>query len=1182
MREYRSGRGIGREDSPRAKSMAGDSVRIADLHHIPERYLRSVHLERDFNDSTLLRQYVVTPPIVQAMVRILEGLRPGATRRAWRITGDYGVGKSSFALLLSHLLRDPSVPALTSLKQALGLRVQGLRLQRLAPILLTGARESFGSSIASGLARAFASQRTPPRHVRALQQLQRQAARVNRERGGGGLVELLERANEHSRALGFAGLLLVVDELGKLLEHAALHPDREDVYSIQQLAEAAARSGSEPLVIVGILHQGFHAYAERLPATVRHEWDKVAERFDEIVFDQPLAHTAALVSAALNVDVARVPVTIRNFARMVNEETFATKWYDGAATQPIMVDPVGLYPLHPTVLPVLTRFFARFGQHERSLFSLLLSGEPFGLQAFALRQATGREWYRIADFFDYVRAVFGHRLAGASYRSHWARIVGIVDSIRDVTPMELRVVKTVAVLNVLDAEHLLATDVVLAATVDAQNGSEDASSAVRALKQRGILFDRGAAGGYCLWPSTSANLDAAFQAASQALGQPGNVAQHIGPYLDPSSLVARRHYIETGTLRHFEVRYVAGSSLVQGVAEETSADGLIVVVLCDDSIDRQAAIANAAELGRGRPDVLIAIPQPLLGLAGDLHDARCWEWVQRNTPEVGGDQFASAEVARQVTNARQALQRRLAEFIGFRGGASSSTVSWWRDGNPLQMPVERGVLGVLSRICDELYAEAPRIRNELLNRRILSSPAFAARMRLIEHMFSHTSQPVLGIDPAKAPPEKSMYLSVLAAGSIHRLIGAEYGIDLPLTTHDPLHLRPSLERILELLANEGGRPVAIPRIIDALSARPFGVRAGVAFLLVAVVAVARAHDLAVYERGTFQPRFGPDAFLRLIKNPTAFELQLCRVTGVRAEVFARLAEVFVNRPSHDRALELLDVVQPLCTFAAQLPEYSRRAEDMSPVATAVRDALLAAREPATLLFQSLPIACGTSPFVADGPADRRHIDQFVATLRVALDELRIAYSQLLDRITDRVARAFGETRISFDRSKLADRGSRVAIEAREPRLRAFALRLADSALGTDAWSESIGSLVMAKPPTRWSSRDEAKARDEIEVLAATFQRVEAIAFDRTRHDNVEHGLRLGITRADGREVARVVHLDSHDASVMSDLVREIESMLPPHDTLRIAAIAELLWRHMSRGDALPPLDECDSPSWRPM
>ncbi len=89
-----------------------------------------------------------------------------------------------------------------------------------------------------------------------------------------------------------AGVLLVVDELGKLLQYVANEPGREDVYLLQKLAERFQGSGESPFYVLGLLHQGFHAYAEHLPSTTRNEWAKVAERYEEIVFDQPMAHAA--------------------------------------------------------------------------------------------------------------------------------------------------------------------------------------------------------------------------------------------------------------------------------------------------------------------------------------------------------------------------------------------------------------------------------------------------------------------------------------------------------------------------------------------------------------------------------------------------------------------------------------------------------------------------------------------------------------------------------------------------------------------------------------------------------------------------------------------------------------------------------------------------------------------------
>ena len=55
-------------------------------------------------------------------------------------------------------------------------------------------------------------------------------------------------------------------------------------FSLQRFAEAASRSGDEPLFVVSLLHQGFSAYADHLDQSTEREWEKIAGRFEEIVF----------------------------------------------------------------------------------------------------------------------------------------------------------------------------------------------------------------------------------------------------------------------------------------------------------------------------------------------------------------------------------------------------------------------------------------------------------------------------------------------------------------------------------------------------------------------------------------------------------------------------------------------------------------------------------------------------------------------------------------------------------------------------------------------------------------------------------------------------------------------------------------------------------------------------------
>jgi hypothetical protein len=65
------------------------------------------------------------------------------------------------------------------------------------------------------------------------------------------------------------GLLVIVDEMGKFLEHAAIA--NGDLHVFQEFAEVMSRQKAQG-VFVGILHQAFDEYARRSATTARVEW----------------------------------------------------------------------------------------------------------------------------------------------------------------------------------------------------------------------------------------------------------------------------------------------------------------------------------------------------------------------------------------------------------------------------------------------------------------------------------------------------------------------------------------------------------------------------------------------------------------------------------------------------------------------------------------------------------------------------------------------------------------------------------------------------------------------------------------------------------------------------------------------------------------------------------------------
>lgn len=1152
-------------------------LKISDLFKTRKRFLRSAHLERDFRDPSALEGYIVTPEIQRSLDRLSMGLNSKSGQRAWRITGDYGSGKSSFALLLAHAFagKDSDLPP--QIRRSIDLGTVKEAHSRLLPVLITGSRDPLALAVLRGLVKALDDSFDKRAQFRCLSDMRSALGRPLERITDESVLGFIQQANSEVIAKNrCTGLLIIIDELGKFLEFSAQHPERQDVFFLQQLAELASRSGREPLFTVGLLHQGFHAYADQLSQSAQREWEKVAGRFEEVLFDQPLEQITHLIGAALNVADESFP---RGWAsNAVNSMRTAINYGWFGSAPPISSLTAGakaIYPLHPTVVPVLVKLFSRFGQNERSLFSFLLAGEPFGLQNFSEIPATAESIYRIHNLYDYAALTFGHRLSVQSYRNHWNHIDSLVRSFPSRNTLEVAVLKTVGLLNLLGSSDLAPTEESLVLAV-ANATAEDEASVRKAIhwlhKEKHVLYHRGKSGGYCVWSHTSVNLDATYEEAGRAVGMARRVTGLIKERLDSRPIVARRHYIQTGNLRHFEVLYCSLLELDKVASSEDSrADGRIIIPLCESAEEVYLAARFATDL-RDRPDTVIGITEPLGSLAGLIREVERWSWIQKNTPELKDDRYAQEEVARQLQSATQTLEKRVQHYIGLKqmskGGA---TVRWFYGGTELSR-IRTGTefISFLSDLSDGLYSSAPNVHNELVNRRALSSAAAAARMRLIERMLTQGNIELLGMDPTKKPPEMSIYLSVLGQSKIHRRQGDSWIIAHPPATEDPCRLSPALGQIKQILDSRPDERISVESLFADLRDVPFGVRDGLLPILLVVVLIEHQREIALYENGTFLSHVGPEEILRLTKRPSAFELQMCRLKGVRLAVFEDLLGLLsIENASRSKA-RLLDIVRPLCVFVAQLPQYTRTTVNLSKNARRVRDVILNAREPGTLLFKELPIACGFEPFNLETRSQRNEATgrKFAQTLKASLEELRMAFPSLTDKMRDAIASAFewpGGFNQTF-RVSLEERAAALLVNLRDLDLKAFCLRVMDSNLPESDWLQSVGSFLASAPPSLWKDEDALVFNEKLQQVVHKFLRVESVLFAATGNKSADSLFRIALTARDGQERDQVVRLNDTEKREGKALEKNLAKLLNENTRISAYALSRLMWDLLGETD----------------
>ena len=250
------------------------TIPLSELFHVTSRFHRSVHLERDFYTKNALDGYVLTVTAREALGRVIVALDNESTSKAWSLTGPYGSGKSAFALFTAKLLGDSE---LETTQKAWGLLERGdeslwhqfigLDLQEgkgFCPVLISGERSPITLALLRGLGRGLTAFSDSPvhrdtiRHPSCRSLLLDIQKRLNAAENGmlphaSKITDLFESATHHIGKAGGAGLLLVVDELGKFLEYAVQNPADGDLFVLQSLAEFAARSEQVPLLMLTIL-----------------------------------------------------------------------------------------------------------------------------------------------------------------------------------------------------------------------------------------------------------------------------------------------------------------------------------------------------------------------------------------------------------------------------------------------------------------------------------------------------------------------------------------------------------------------------------------------------------------------------------------------------------------------------------------------------------------------------------------------------------------------------------------------------------------------------------------------------------------------------------------------------------------------------------------------------------------
>ena len=1097
--------------------------------------LRSANVEHDITASAI-QNYVLTSRGADLLRRVANAIRDSDATRAWAVTGPYGTGKSSFAVLLGALLcgsgddrhlaeSDPRAAALALLSQydnSLADKYRNApKEQLMLRAAVTARREPVIRTVARALRNATATG-AGPAELDAISD------------------EPLPAPDTLLQAIATAAktrpLLLMIDEFGKNLEYFAARGQTadtaEDLYFLQELAELAAGERAAPIYLLTFQHTSFADYATRAAALQRREWSKIQGRFHDIGFVDEPADVATLVAGSIRHDDLTTPArkAIDRYGQDV-----AQLWRDHGLESLLPADPgllAATYPLHPVTIAVLPALCATLGQHDRTLTGFVTGDEPHTVARFltqhhgdeAVTAKTTLATLKLPALYDYFAASVRSPALASAHASRWLEIETRLSGIADLDPEDAALLKAAALLNVVDTSGVLrASEANLTfATHEPQQLTENARAGTRKRLQRlndaGYLTYRRHSDEYRLWAGTDIDIRARLQAARDRLGGSEIAALLTRSYLPPA-IVAGKHSQVTGLLRHFTTVVTEPEGTLPALAAfPGSADGTLVLHL--------GTCHNVPTLDSALP-ILVGVTSDADDIRDSAADVLALDDLLA-APDL--DPVARAEIRERLAAARSSLTSLLARAYD----PSRPDVTWTLQlpgaAEPEPMRSASSLSGLVSAACETAYEKSPHIRNEMLGRHQLTSQGAKARRELLTALISHPSEPQGGLEGHG--PEVAMHAGVVRHLGLHGPIAD----DRTATGHrdtgwtapgESSTAHPAFMFMLDMIrASQPGVSVADLQL--ALLRPPYGVKAGLFPIILTAGLMHTEDDIAVFEDGSFTPRVTPEFIERLTKTPDRVLLRHAPAgPGQRAAVITGLSSTLGITDSHrarTRTPSLVRVTAALLEVVRSLSSYGTQTRSISATARQVREALRTALDPEHLLFTALPQAVGLPPIPAGTPTDAKQAAELVARLADAVHELRDIGASLETAVAERFIAAMKvQGSLTAARRALAMQADGITTAVVNPPVRALLNHAKQTDMPDDDWLAQTALIVAGEPMPSWRDENLDRFTGRLAELTATIARLFALHFDASHAPGESfNARRVTVTRPDGREDHLVV------------------------------------------------------------
>ena len=835
-------------------------------------------------------------------------------------------------------------------------------------------------------------------------------------------------------------LVIFIDEFGKVLEYASKNRQSSDLYFLQQLAEWV-NDEKHPVYLVNTLHQNFLSYGSKISDLEKIEWEKVKGRFIDLVFNEPVEQLLFFASNKLK------PYPLPDDKLLSYQQSLELIQNSKLVSfNKIMNTDLikALYPLDWLSSNILVKSLQKYGQNERSLFSFLNDKSKHSISL------KSDEFYAVSDVYDYLVNTLPTEInsSGNSHRAQW------LTTFRALERAELffendyeeaaAVIKTISLVNLFTKLGGLFDDKFLIQYFKTTKSFEIENTLKKLLKS-GIIRFYGHSNKINFLEGTDIDIEQELINVGREINTNIDFASELKNLVDLSVLYVKRYSFEKGTKRFFEFKVIDKSDEVSN--SNQTIDGYINLVFENFKND------EIKDLSKSYNDNLFVVLKNSEELKESIIKIiKYKKLIEKHQEDHNALKLLNDELLHLIEKVKA-----ISEFNVY-----DPANDWFYNGLKIIINSKDELLIFLTRVCHQIYSETPTFDNELINKNVISPPINAAKKYLLSRLLENESKENLGYDLKRFPPDKAIYISLIKNSGLHLKSkdAAHYYFSPPKKDSRFSNLWDICDKFLQSTISSKR---SITELYEILQQPPFKLKNGFIDFWIPLYLIIKKEDYALfYTDDKFVPFLSSDTLDLIHRKPGDFFLKSYNVSGLNINILESYKELVGVHSTKSTQSTFLSIYSNFLRFIKGLNSYSTQTKKLTQTTIDFREAILSSKDPESALFDTIPTALGFGKISLSNNIEL--LKSYSDHVRIAINELRNVYAELLDRIEATIIDSFGCKTSTFQAYQSEIRTLLKSVDKNEliNKQKVFYTRLNSSLDDRNSWLKSIADAALEK------------------------------------------------------------------------------------------------------------------------